>query len=76
MSIQKMTLKQYVAFADDRNAKVLASFPKPKDVRVLATDNGIVVMIDYGHDGVTLVGDSIGVYGGAEVPSYFQEEVA
>jgi hypothetical protein len=49
----------------------VASFPAPKDVRVLSTSKGTVVMVDYGFGGVTVIGDSIGVYWGEEAPPYF-----
>ncbi len=71
MSISHMTLKQYRAFLEGEDGKTVASFPEPKDVRVLSTSKGTVVMVNYGFGGVTVIGDSIGVYCGEEAPAYF-----
>ena len=71
MSIHYMSIKQYADFTEDRSATVLKNFPSPKDVKVLNTSSGMVIVIDYGQNGVTLIGDSIGVYWGEKAPVYF-----
>ena len=71
MAIHRMTLKQYQAFLEREDGKTIASFPTPKGVRVLGTSKGTVVMVEYGADGVTIIGDSVGVYWGEEAPDYY-----
>lgn len=71
MSIHRMTLKQCQAFLEAEDGKAIASFPAPKDVKVINTSKGTVVMIDHGADGVTIIGDSLGVYWGEEAPDYY-----
>ena len=68
-----MNADQLAAFKLDRKAEPVA-VPAPAGVTVLnmtAEVKGIVVIIDDGKGGAHVVGDTIGIWHGPEVPSYF-----
>lgn len=70
MSIYKMNAEQLASFIADTDAKMIDSFPAPKTVRVLATNEGTVVVLDQDQDAVAVIGDSVGVYWGPDAPDY------
>ena len=74
MTHQHMSAKQFADFKNERRAKSAEPFPLPAGVSILHTRKdvqGVVVAIDDGQGGAYVIGDTVGVYRGAEVPSFF-----
>lgn len=74
MTHHHMNAKQFADFKNERRAKVATPFPLPDGASILHMRNdvqGVVVAIDDGNGGAYVIGDTVGVYHGAEVPSYF-----
>ncbi len=61
MSIYRMTSAQLNDYCEAANVTVTTTCdPAPNEARVFTTSNCTMTMINYGHDGVTLVGDGMG----------------
>ncbi|MDH0614949.1 MULTISPECIES: hypothetical protein [unclassified Agrobacterium] len=61
MSIYRMNPPQFSAYREAANASIMTVCnPAPNEARVFTTPNCMMTVINYGHDGVTLVGDGFG----------------